>query len=163
LYITDNIINLKIFIDTDINLKIPWKIKRDIQKRNYTLEQIMKQINDRTTDYNMYILPQREHADIIINFYTTIEFNIDTFIQMNKSINDSDKRTNAPQQTCLNIIDHEIPVLLKIFIKRYITIDKIIDKINISNIEFNEHYYIFDFKENYDYFNVINTIIMNMY
>ena len=79
LYIPDNIINLKIYVDTDDNVRIPWKIKRDIEKRGYTIEQIVNQIHSRTNDFNMYIYPQREKSDIIIHYYTPTVFNTATF------------------------------------------------------------------------------------
>jgi len=73
-YENNNIYNLKIFIDTDVNLKKSWKIKRDISKRGYTLQKIAEQIESREDDYYKYIQPQRDCSDIIINFYTTEEF-----------------------------------------------------------------------------------------
>ncbi len=79
LYIPDNIINIKIYVDTDDNLRIPWKIKRDISKRGYTIEQIVNQINSRKDDFDAYIYPQREKSDIIIHYYTDTVFDINTF------------------------------------------------------------------------------------
>ena len=67
-------------MDTDDNLKIPWKISRDIKNRGYSIENIIKQIKNRKDDFNKYIKPQKENADIIISFYTDKVFNIDTFI-----------------------------------------------------------------------------------
>ena len=40
----EKLYDLKIFMDTDDNLKYKWKIKRDMSKRGYTFEKIMKQI-----------------------------------------------------------------------------------------------------------------------
>lgn len=60
--------NLNIFMDTEEELKIKWKVERDIKKRGYTIEKIMKQINERKEDYIKYILPQKEKADIIVNY-----------------------------------------------------------------------------------------------
>jgi len=79
LYLPDHIINLKIYVDTDDNLRIPWKIKRDISKRRYSMEQIINQINSRKLDFNTYIYPQREKSDIIIHYYTDTIFDINTF------------------------------------------------------------------------------------
>ena len=74
LYMPNNIIKLKIYMDTDENLKIPWKIKRDMQKRGYSLDKIMNQIEARKHDFIKYIYPQRELADIIIRMYTNIPY-----------------------------------------------------------------------------------------
>ena len=65
----NKIINLKIYMDTDNNLKTKWKIERDINKRGYNIDSIIKQINNRKDDYEKYILNQKNNSDIIINFY----------------------------------------------------------------------------------------------
>ena len=77
----DNLFNIKIFIDTDNTLKYTWKIKRDIAKRGYSKEAILKQIEIRKGDYIKYILPQKDNSDIIINFFTDTEFDIDNLDQ----------------------------------------------------------------------------------
>jgi uridine kinase len=67
-------IDLKIYLDTDESLRRHWKIIRDTSKRGYTLEKILKQIEDRTDDVQKYIYPQKSFADLIINFYPTNKF-----------------------------------------------------------------------------------------
>jgi uridine kinase len=79
LYLPDNILNLKIYMDTDDNIRIPWKIKRDIVKRGYTIEKIYKQILDRKDDYEKFIKIQKDQSDIIICLYTDTIFNINNF------------------------------------------------------------------------------------
>lgn len=64
-----DVYNLSIFMDPDINLKQDWKIKRDCEKRGYTKEQIIKQIESRRNDYETYIEPQKENSDVIVNFF----------------------------------------------------------------------------------------------
>jgi uridine kinase len=66
-------IDLKIYMDTDRNLIKKWKIKRDAEERNYSIEKIIKQIDSRTEDYYKYIHNQKNNADIIINHYETCE------------------------------------------------------------------------------------------
>jgi uridine kinase len=98
LYNQNNIINLKVFMDTDDKLKIPWKINRDTIKRGYSEETILKQINYRKNDYQLYILPQKINSDIIINFFLnqnktnlkigiSNKFNFDIFINAFKKFN----------------------------------------------------------------------------
>jgi uridine kinase len=65
----NNIINLKIFMDTDRELIKKWKINRDVNERGYLLDKVLKQIENREIDYNKYIKIQKNNADIIINFY----------------------------------------------------------------------------------------------
>jgi len=61
-----SIMDLTIYIDTDEGLKRFWKITRDVEQRGKLLEQVIASIEARTPDYYTYILPQRDHADIII-------------------------------------------------------------------------------------------------
>jgi len=65
----NQIIDLKIFMDTDRELIKKWKIKRDVEERGYSIEKVFKQIKLRENDYNEYIKNQKNYADIIINFF----------------------------------------------------------------------------------------------
>jgi uridine kinase len=67
-----NLLDIKIFIDTDRELLKKWKIHRDVYERGYTMEKVLNQILIREKDYELYIISQKENSDIIINFY---EFN----------------------------------------------------------------------------------------
>jgi uridine kinase len=139
LYIEENIINLKIFIDTDENLRIPWKITRDIKKRGYSIDKIMDQINNRKQDFDQYILPQKNKADIVINFYTDKLFNINIF--------------------CPN---EDFNIFLRIGISINFNINKIITILNINEIKKeNDRVYLY-FSNNYDYEYIIKTIIVNL-
>jgi uridine kinase len=66
----DGVYDLKIFVDTDTRLKQLWKIKRDVLERGYTKEKVLEQISLRKDDYYKYVLPQRDLSDLIINFTT---------------------------------------------------------------------------------------------
>ena len=61
-------IDLKVYIDTDENLRRHWKILRDTKKRGYSIEKILEQIESRMEDAKKYIYPQKDFADIIVNF-----------------------------------------------------------------------------------------------
>lgn len=63
-----NICDLKIYIDTDEELKIAWKIKRDLNKRGYSEAQILETIKRRMNDEKEYILPQKQFADVVVKF-----------------------------------------------------------------------------------------------
>ena len=62
----------KIYIEPDYDLKTKWKIQRDNIERGYTIEQSLKSIEDRKEDYEAYIKPQKDNADIIINYTKSI-------------------------------------------------------------------------------------------
>lgn len=60
--------DLKIYVDTDEELKIAWKLKRDLHKRGYTEEQVIETIKNRMNDENKFIIPQKKHADVVVKF-----------------------------------------------------------------------------------------------
>lgn len=59
--------DLKIYLNTDEDLRLFWKYKRDISERGYSKEQVKKSIEKRLKDSKKYIRPQIHYADIIIN------------------------------------------------------------------------------------------------
>jgi len=139
LYIPDNIIDIKIYMDTDDNLRIPWKIKRDITKRGYSIEKIIKQIDSRKEDFFKFIYPQKDNADIIINFYTDKIFNISSFD-----------------------VNENLRVFLKIGINTKYNITNIVNKIHVVKVEVNGMFNFLVFDDNYDYELIIQTIINNL-
>ena len=70
---------MRIFLDTDINLKYFWKIKRDTYKRGYSVEQVLEKIRVRENDHQQYIIPQKENSDLQIRFFTDKDFNYKHF------------------------------------------------------------------------------------
>ena len=62
-------LDLKIYMDTDEELRKYWKIQRDIQKRGYAKEKIIDQINSRRNDAEKFIHPQKQFADVIICYF----------------------------------------------------------------------------------------------
>ena len=69
-------IDLKIYIDTDENLRRHWKILRDTKKRGYSIEKILEQIESRMDDAKKYIYPQKHFSDIIVNFFPINSFEL---------------------------------------------------------------------------------------
>ena len=66
--------DLSVYLDPDPELRIDWKIKRDVSKRGYTRAEVEKQIADRREDSEAFIVPQRELADIVITFYPPADY-----------------------------------------------------------------------------------------
>jgi uridine kinase/Gpi18-like mannosyltransferase len=62
-------LDLKIFMDTDSTLRNYWKIQRDVEKRGYSKEEIVAQIEKRIPDAQKYIYPQRQFADLVITYF----------------------------------------------------------------------------------------------
>jgi uridine kinase len=71
-----NVIDLKIFVDTDERVRKHWKIIRDVNKRGYSVNAVSKQINERSKDADKYIKPQINYSDLIINYYPKKSFEI---------------------------------------------------------------------------------------
>ncbi|MBN2367893.1 GtrA family protein [Candidatus Woesearchaeota archaeon] len=63
-----DIYDLKIFLDTDEDLRRYWKIKRDMKKRGYSKEKVIESLDRRKSDSMKYIMPQAKFADILIRY-----------------------------------------------------------------------------------------------
>src|SRR5260370_5729654 len=61
--------DLKVWLDPEEDLKHRWKLQRDIAKRGYGKEAVLKEIEARRPDVEKYIAPQARAADLIVRFY----------------------------------------------------------------------------------------------
>ena len=61
--------DVKVFLDPPEDLRRIWKIKRDTAKRGYTAEQVLAEMEKRESDSQNFIRPQREFADIVVQFH----------------------------------------------------------------------------------------------
>jgi uridine kinase/Gpi18-like mannosyltransferase len=68
------LIDLKVYLDTDEPLRRHWKILRDTAKRGYTQAQILEQIEARMDDARKHIYPQKDYADLVISHFSTTPF-----------------------------------------------------------------------------------------
>ncbi len=64
-----NAYDLKIFIDTEEELRQQWKMQRDVKFRGHTLTKVIHDIERRKKDAAKFILPQKKLADWIIHYY----------------------------------------------------------------------------------------------
>lgn len=110
-YSDNNLYNLKIYMDTQDELKKYWKLKRDTIQRGHSKDKVIDQIRKRENDYVKYILPQKEFADIVVNFFPKSEINFDSF-------------------------DSKVDIGLRIIIKKDIKINQCIDILHNNNIEY---------------------------
>lgn len=67
------LMDLKIFLKPEEDLRIRWKQERDQQKRGYTTEEVAYQIEQRQADADKFILAQEQFADVVINFQLNAE------------------------------------------------------------------------------------------
>lgn len=64
-----SVYDLKIFMEPDENLRMWWKVRRDVAKRGYTPEAVLEQLKKREEDSAKYIKTQAAQADIIAKYY----------------------------------------------------------------------------------------------
>ncbi len=113
-----NLFDLKIFVEPEENLRLHWKISRDIKKRNYTKEKVLHQLKLREADSNKYIQSQAPFSDIKIAYYTAeqipdigngdeVELALKIELETNIDVNDLLDRLN--RITSLQIV-HEYGV-----------------------------------------------------
>ncbi len=60
------ILHLRIFVDTDEQLRRKWKVTRDVAKRGYSPEKVLTEIERRMADSIKYVHPQKRYADVVI-------------------------------------------------------------------------------------------------
>ncbi|HLH68566.1 MAG TPA: phosphoribulokinase [Candidatus Dormibacteraeota bacterium] len=64
-----NTFDLKVWLDPEADLRVAWKLRRDVARRGYSREQVLAEIEARRFDAEAYIHPQRRWADMVVRFY----------------------------------------------------------------------------------------------
>ncbi|ACL16327.1 phosphoribulokinase [Methanosphaerula palustris] len=59
-------LDFTLFVEPDPEVKIEWKMRRDINNRGYTREQVMAELEPRERDYQRFIAPQQKYADVVV-------------------------------------------------------------------------------------------------
>ncbi|NER20101.1 MAG: phosphoribulokinase [Symploca sp. SIO1B1] len=65
------LIDFSVYLDISDEVKINWKIQRDMAERGHRYEDVLASINARRPDFEAYIEPQKEHADVVIQILPT--------------------------------------------------------------------------------------------
>lgn len=65
--------DVKVYLAPPESLRAKWKVKRDTQKRGYTEEQVLAELEKREPDSEQFIRPQRQWSDIVVSFYQPSE------------------------------------------------------------------------------------------
>lgn len=66
-----SLLDFSVYLDISDDVKIAWKIQRDMAERGHRYEDVLAAINARRPDFSAYIEPQREHADVVIQVLPT--------------------------------------------------------------------------------------------
>lgn len=141
--------DLKIYMDTEKELRNFWKIQRDIEKRGYSKEKIVSQIEKRIPDAKKYIYPQKEYADLIISYFDktlnscyednhSLELSVKFELSIDHNIEDLIKSFNEfgvfPQHSICDDFYHQVIVFDAKEINKDIDFGKIAE-INVPQYE----------------------------
>ncbi|MEW6496856.1 MAG: phosphoribulokinase [Cyanobacteriota bacterium] len=66
-----SLIDFSVYLDISDEVKINWKIQRDMAERGHRYEDVIAAINARRPDFTAYIEPQKEFADVVIQILPT--------------------------------------------------------------------------------------------
>lgn len=115
-----NVLDLKIFVSPDDQIRLHWKILRDAEERGYSREKIIEQIEKRQSDSDQYIKSQEQYADISI--YLKSKDSI-------KNIGDKKEIVDIYLEfKCINDVNLEI--LLDQLVK---------ENLNVDNLVYDDH------------------------
>lgn len=67
-----DLLDFSLYLDISDEVKLNWKIQRDMEERGHSLESIMASIEARKPDFDAYIAPQKEHSDLTIEVLPTL-------------------------------------------------------------------------------------------
>jgi phosphoribulokinase len=66
-----SLMDFSVYLDISDEVKIAWKIQRDMAERGHTYEDVLAAINSRKPDFEAYIDPQKKFADVVIQVLPT--------------------------------------------------------------------------------------------
>mmetsp|Transcript_25106 Transcript_25106/g.51146 ORF Transcript_25106/g.51146 Transcript_25106/m.51146 type:complete len:397 (-) Transcript_25106:67-1257(-) len=66
-----DLLDFSLYLDISDEVKLNWKIQRDMEERGHSLESILASIEARKPDFDAYIAPQKEFADLTIEVLPT--------------------------------------------------------------------------------------------
>ena len=69
-------IDLKVYLEVEENLRRHWKICRDTRYRDHDISHTMNQIESRMEDARKYIHPQKQFADIVLEYFSDAQFTV---------------------------------------------------------------------------------------
>merc|ERR1711988_496184 len=65
------LMDFTVYLDISDDIKFAWKIQRDMEERGHSLESIQASIESRKPDFDAFVAPQMEYADICISVLPT--------------------------------------------------------------------------------------------
>jgi phosphoribulokinase len=65
------LVDFSVYLDISDEVKVAWKIQRDMAERGHSYDDVLAAINSRKPDFEAYIDPQKQHADIVVQVLPT--------------------------------------------------------------------------------------------
>ncbi|MGF1537868.1 MAG: phosphoribulokinase [Elainellaceae cyanobacterium] len=65
------LLDFSVYLDISDEVKVAWKIQRDMAERGHTYEDVIASINARRPDFEAYIDVQKQYADVVIQVLPT--------------------------------------------------------------------------------------------
>lgn len=65
------LLDFSLYLDISPDVKLNWKVQRDMEERGHSLESIMASIEARKPDFDAYIDPQKKFADMVVEVLPT--------------------------------------------------------------------------------------------
>jgi len=65
------LLDFSLYLDISDEVKLNWKIQRDMEERGHSLESILASIEARKPDFAAYVAPQRQYADLVVEVLPT--------------------------------------------------------------------------------------------
>jgi phosphoribulokinase len=66
-----DLLDFSVYLDISDEVKIAWKIQRDMAERGHRYEDVLFAINARKPDFTAYIDPQKQYADVVLQVLPT--------------------------------------------------------------------------------------------
>jgi len=66
-----DLLDFTLYLDISDDVKLNWKIQRDMEERGHSLESILASIEARKPDFDAYIAPQKKFADMVVEVLPT--------------------------------------------------------------------------------------------
>ncbi|MDQ6617707.1 MAG: phosphoribulokinase [Actinomycetota bacterium] len=60
--------DVTVYLDPPEEIRLTWKLRRDMNKRGYTEEQVREELERREPESAEFIRPQRSYADVVVRF-----------------------------------------------------------------------------------------------
>lgn len=112
-------LDIKIFLSPDENVRLFWKLQRDVNERKHSVEKVMNTMQLRERDSQKYINPQAQFADWIIESFSTSQYTKEMALE--------GKTPQLSMRHVLNNDDYQLYAIAEILNKHQANSAKVLD------------------------------------